>query len=70
MIRPLATSWVVVLEVESEDPAQTTLVAFGPFAGDRARERAQAFCNGRTREDVYSASVLPMQSPILEATRA
>jgi hypothetical protein len=65
MMAPLATCWVVVVEVAGEDPAETTLQAFGPFSGSDARERAGTFCAERCREEgVYSAAVLPMRRPL------
>ena len=64
MMAPLATSWVVVVEVDGEDPAETTLEAFGPFAGDDARERATAYAESRWRgEGAHSVAILPMQRP-------
>lgn len=63
MIGVLAGSWVVVVETDSEDPAETTLEAHGPFMGQHGREDAQRFAGAQeARADVYSVAVLPLRS--------
>lgn len=67
MIGVLSGSWVVVVETDSEEPAETTLEAHGPFAGTDGRDNAHRFARVQElREDVYSVAVLPMVSPGVE----